>query len=569
MARTTNPDSIYRVSIHRNGGYTYAATHPFTIDASGRRKYSILHWGTVTEDLRFIPGKRWMEAPEEVRKRLVFPEGWDLSAAGAPGAGAGGSWAPPRPLPYTADAGKAYGDVWLLERIVGCFGVREDLCEVLGDASRADALLTLAYYPVLTGTSFLRFPRWQSTTKVPSNRPLEALVGESLAAVSRGAFHRFMDLRLKRHDGERLVAVDSVVRISSGYAVSDRKWGQKTGRIHFQSTVEAVAYSLDSHIPVVYSSFPEAVTDARGMGVFRAELKKAGLEGITVVTDRGYDSLQGLDKYFQDGPMVMCVDVKQPAVLERIKAFGRFREHPAGMRYDAASRRWYRQYPLSAPAGSSTPLDLRLNLFFNPERRAAELAQIDTEIASQQNALRELADYAITIDDQRALRRDQYFFKTTYDPGSKTVTSFAPDKSRILSTRVASGFYANITSGLDATPLEAVAIYGLKYDQEKFLRGFRSLLDFPQRPPLPERLHYGIQLLQYIGLILNTFLRHSLSNGLVSGSLQPPVPAVHSITEALDELHNVACRDAGDGTCALAPLTPLQQAILDLLAPAG
>ena len=51
-----------------------------------------------------------------------------------------------------------------------------------------------------------------------------------------------MELRRARHDGERLVAVDSVVRLSSGNAVSDRKWGQKTERIHFQSTVEAVAY---------------------------------------------------------------------------------------------------------------------------------------------------------------------------------------------------------------------------------------------------------------------------------------------------------------------------------------
>ena len=592
MARTSKPDSIYRVSLHRNAGHTYAATHPYTLDAEGKRRYSVQHWGTVTEDFRFIPGKRYLEASEEERRRLIFPEGWDLSAAeaaGAPGAGAsGGSQAPSRPLPYTtADAGKAFGDVWLLERIVGRFGVRQDLCDALGDATRADDLLTLAYYPFLTGTSFLRFTRWQANTKTPSERSLDTMVSESLASVSRTAFHRFMDLRLRRHDGERLAAVDSVVRLSSGDAVSDRKWGQKTERIHFQSTVEAVAYSLDSNVPVVYSSFPEAVTDTRGMSVFRAELTKAGLEGITVVTDRGYDSLQGLEQFFPDGPMVMCVDVKQPAVLERIRAFGRFREHPAGMRYDAASRRWYRQYPL--PDRES----LRLNLFFNPERRAAELAQIDAEIASQQTALREIADYGITIPDPRALRRDHYFFKTTYNPDSQTITSFSLDKSRILSTRAASGFYANVTSGLDISPLEAVSIYGLKYDQEKFLRQFRSLLDFPQRPPLSGNLRFGLQLLQYIGLLLNTRLRHTLTHPSPdrperSASEHPdrhsqPLP-LHSrldrespqnreplpfrtVTEALDELHNVPCHDAGDGTCAPAPLTPLQQSILAILDP--
>ena len=632
MARTSRPDSIYKVSLHRNAGHTYAATHPYTLDASGKRRYSVCHWGTVTDDLRFIPGKRYLEASEEERRRLVFPEGWDLSAAeAAAGAGAsGGSPAPPLRF-AAADASKAFGDVWLLERVVGWSGVREDLCEALGDAARADDLLTLAYYPFLTGTSFLRFSRWQAATKTPSERPLDAMVTESLAAVSRTAFHRFMDLRRTRHDGERLVAVDSVIRHSSGDAVSDRKWGQKTERIHFQSTVEAVAYSMDSHVPVVYSSFPEVVTDARGMGVFRTELARAGLGGITVVTDRGYDSLKGLEAYFQDGPMVMCVDVKQPAVLERIRAFGRFREHPAGMRYDAASRRWYRQYPLATsplmpsssvpfsttdvspahPNASAIPTPsptsdasltqlkssvipdtipssnsknhdchsersegiyppgapLRLNLFFNPERRAAELAQIDAEIASQQAALQEIVEYAIPITDRRSLRRDYYFFKTSYNPETQTVTSFTPDKARILDTRAASGFYANITSGLDISPLEAVSIYGLKYDQEKFLRQFRSLLDFPQRLPLSGNLRFGIQLLQYIGLLLNTRLRHSLQHpsqhSLSSGS---PLP-FRSLTEALDELHNIPCCDAGDGTCTLGHLTPLQQTILDILLP--
>ena len=295
------------------------------------------------------------------------------------------------------------------------------------------------------------------------------------------------------------------------------------------------------------------------MGVFRDALSKAGLEGITVVTDRGYDSLQGLEKYFPNGPMVMCVDVKQPAVLERIRAFGRFREHPAGMRYDAASRRWYRQYPLPV-SGSNT---LLLNLFFNPERRAAELAQIDAEIASQQAALREIVDYGIAIPDHRTLRRDHYFFKTSYNPDRQTITSFTPDKSRILSTRAASGFYANVTSGLAISPLEAVSIYGLKYDQEKFLRQFRSLLDFPGRLPLSGNLRFGILLLQFIGLLLNTYLRHALTHP----SRTPSGLPFHTVTEALDELHNVTCRDAGDGTCALSPLTPLQQHLLNILLP--
>lgn len=78
MAIPTREDSIYRVSLHKNGGYTYASTHPYAIDGSGKRKYSALHWGTVVEGNRFIPGKQYLYAGTEESKRLIFPEGMEL-----------------------------------------------------------------------------------------------------------------------------------------------------------------------------------------------------------------------------------------------------------------------------------------------------------------------------------------------------------------------------------------------------------------------------------------------------------------------------------------------------------
>ena len=543
MARTSHPDSVYRVSIHKNGGHTYAATHPYTVDGNGKRKYSVVHWGTVTDDFRFIPGKRFLQAPEEVRRSLIFPEAWDLSAIEG-GASANAVHA----LPFNeGDAGKAFGDIWLLERIGERFALRADLAEAFGPAA-ADDLLTLAYFPFLTGMSFQRFGRWQATSKAPSDRPLESLVSESLAAVSRASLHRFMELRRGRFASDNLCAVDSVFKHSFGSLVSDRRWGQKTERIHFNSTVEAVAYSLDSHVPVVCSSFPEAVSDARGLGIFRSELEKAGLKGITVVTDRGYDSLQGLEPYYGQGPLVMCVDVKQAAVMERIKAFGRFRSHPAGMRYHAASRRWYRQYLLDGQG-------LRLNLFFNPERRAAELAQIESSIASQLEALQEITEYGVTISDRRKLRQDFFFFKTEYDRDNQKVVSFSPDKSRITESRAAAGFYANVTYGLDIDPLEAVSIYSLKYDQEKFLRQFLSLMEFPANIAGTHSLRMGVLVLQYIGLLLNTWLRYSLGKGL----------PYRSIMELLDDFHTVPCTPSGTGTCTPATFSESQKATLSVL----
>ncbi len=245
---------------------------------------------------------------------------------------------------------------------------------------------------------------------------------------------------------------------------------------------------------------------------------------------------------------MLCVDVKQAAVMERIEAFGRFRSHPAGMRYHAASRRWYRQYLLDGQG-------LRLNLFFNPERRAAELAQIESGIASQLEALQEITEYGVTISDRRKLRQDFFFFKTEYDRDNQKVVSFSPDKSRITESRAAAGFYANVTSGLDIDPLEAVSIYSLKYDQEKFLRQFLSLMEFPVNIAGTHSLRMGVLVLQFIGLLLNTWLRYSLGKGL----------PYRSIMELLDDFHTVPCAPSGTGTCTPAPFSESQKATLSAL----
>ena len=79
MSRKPDPDAPYRVAIHIDKGYRYASTQPAVIDPTGSRKYHRIHWGTIDENNRFIPGKAYLFAPIEERSKLIFPEGWDLS----------------------------------------------------------------------------------------------------------------------------------------------------------------------------------------------------------------------------------------------------------------------------------------------------------------------------------------------------------------------------------------------------------------------------------------------------------------------------------------------------------
>jgi len=48
--------------------YTYASTQPPYIDPdTGKKKYLYIHWGSVDENLRFIPGAQFYQASPDER----------------------------------------------------------------------------------------------------------------------------------------------------------------------------------------------------------------------------------------------------------------------------------------------------------------------------------------------------------------------------------------------------------------------------------------------------------------------------------------------------------------------
>lgn len=87
MGKIANSLSKYKVSIHsiaktRSGGsvnYRYASTQPYVVDENGKKKYYHVQWGTVDENLKFYPGKKYIYADPAERAKLIFPSDWDLS----------------------------------------------------------------------------------------------------------------------------------------------------------------------------------------------------------------------------------------------------------------------------------------------------------------------------------------------------------------------------------------------------------------------------------------------------------------------------------------------------------
>ena len=75
-------------------------------------------------------------------------------------------------------------------------------------------------------------------------------------------------------------------------------------------TSEVVVYSLDDHMPVYYRTFPGNIPDSRSVETLLTDLRHAGFPNVALLTDRGYESIQNLERYILSGQkMVMCVKV--------------------------------------------------------------------------------------------------------------------------------------------------------------------------------------------------------------------------------------------------------------------
>ncbi len=265
MARPINKDTAYKVTPHVNNGYRYATLRPrVTNDSTGKRMNKSIHIGTVTEDLKFIPNKTYLYMSLEERDKLIFPENWDISETGKlPSVRPAG-----RPSYEGEEKNRLYGDVWLLEQTAEQTGIREDLEKVFdGNKEIVADILTLAMFPYITNFSYSRLARWQEYTKTPSVTPLQPSdITRLTQSIKERHRMSLLKLRAARMGKNELCAVDSTSGSSYNCCLADTRWGHNKESIKLPQTNEVVVYTLTSHMPIYYRTFPGiSPTHARWM----------------------------------------------------------------------------------------------------------------------------------------------------------------------------------------------------------------------------------------------------------------------------------------------------------------
>ncbi len=535
MARPTSEDSIYRISIHMNGGYMYASTHPYTVTPEGKRKYSILHWGTVDQNLKFVPGPRYIYASLDERSKLIFPEGWDMSLAdkfsGKRGQG--------RPAYDGDDLNRFYGDVWLLEQVALKTGIRQDLLSVFeGNTEMVNDILTLAFFPYLTGYTYNRLARWQRIARTPSREELTpTMITRLTQSITESERLELFRLRAGRLEKDELCAVDSTSRSAYGDTLADSR--NKDG-LPLEQTLEVVVYSLESHMPIYYRTFPGNIPDSRSVETILTDLNHAGFPKVILVTDRGYESLANLERYIlRKQPMIMCVKVRQRLVMEKIPELGAFAGRPEGMRIDAGTRIYHKQYDMeyevTGKGGATIKADrLKLNLYFDAVRRGEELTTLDIAIESQRAALQAIKDAGEPLDDDVTIKKNYNWFNIEYKASDRTLIAFTINEKKVDTTRRASGFFANMTLGIDMDSMEALEAYGLRDEQEKYFQQMKGQMGFDKQRCWSEEGKTGRLFVLFTALIISSYLRHIWK----TTNLKDTFSSTH---EMLDEMRSIRC----------------------------
>jgi len=260
--------------------------------------------------------------------------------------------------------------------------------------------------------------------------------------------------------------------------------GENKEGLPLEQTTEVVVYTLSGHMPVYYRTFPGNMPGSRSLDTILTDLDLAGLNGLVLVTDCGYDTLRNLEKYMLRGPpMVMCAKAGQRDVSKAIRGLGEFGTRPDGMTVDSDAKIYHIQYEIdytveSIGNSAKEPDRLKLNLYFGPVRRSLELMELDIALSAQESALREFLESRAALVDAATAKRDFCYYVVAYDPATMVIKSYERNEKKISKARMLSGFFSIMTHGVGFGAMETFRTYGLRDEQEKYFQQMKNQMVF-------------------------------------------------------------------------------------------
>jgi len=374
-------------------------------------------------------------------------------------------------------------------------------------------ILTLAYFPFIDNLSYNQLSQWQREVKAPSERDLNSVnitrLTQSISAQNRMDLFRCRAARLGK---DELCAVDSTSMSTYGFNLVDIRWGRNKEHLPLRQTIEVVVYSLTTHMPIYYKELPGNMPDVRTMELIMMELQRAGFKNLILITDRGYESIKNIELYISRGQKVITsVKVSQADVLARIKAIDMSHGNPEGMTLAKKEKLYYAQYEMDYTVhGKGDALikadKYRLNLYFNPAKRADAMCDIQRAVNEQVEAVEAMMESGEPVADRDDIKKRFNMLTIKFEANNR-VASFEVNRKKQDDMLLTAGFFASKTIGVDLDPLAAKDNYGMRDEQEKAFALQKGALGQDRLRTWSEASKHGRMFITFIGLILASYVR--------------------------------------------------------------
>ena len=197
---------------------------------------------------------------------------------------------------------------------------------------------------------------------------------------------------------------------------------------------------------------------------------------------------------------------------------------------------------------------MKLDLFFDPFRRAAEQTELEVAVEMQRRSLQSILDAGGSVDDDESIRKNYNWYEVSYDKKDRKLLSFSLDEKKIENVKKTSGFFGYITLGLDYTALQTLDAYGLRDEQEKYFCQMKTQMGFDRQRNWSEEGKTGRLLILFVGLIISSHVRHIWKTTGLKKQFA-------STQDILDEMRSIRCIEHNGRAKFITPFVGAQKDI--------
>lgn len=197
---------------------------------------------------------------------------------------------------------------------------------------------------------------------------------------------------------------------------------------------------------------------------------------------------------------------------------------------------------------------MKLDLFFDPFRRAAEQTELEVAVEMQRRSLQSILDAGGSVDDDESIKKNYNWYEVSYDKKDRKLLSFSLDEKKIENVKKTSGFFGYITLGLDYTALQTLDAYGLRDEQEKYFCQMKTQMGFERQRNWSEEGKTGRLLILFVGLIISSYVRHIWKTTGLKKQFA-------STQDILDEMRSIRCIEHNGRAKFITPFVGAQKDI--------